>query len=74
MISLIVSVVFCIIIGIVFWRLKILKRAYLEPLFMWIMIFGIFALCQPWAFILYRFGYAILLTGTAGYIFSIHVK
>ncbi len=74
MISFLVSIGFYILIGVVFWRLKILERRYLEPIFMWIMIAGIAALCQPWIFFLYHFGFAIVLTGTLGYIFSIHLK
>jgi hypothetical protein len=74
MYSLIAAVIFYIIIGLVFWRLKILKRKYLEPLFMWIMLLGIAFLSQPWFMFLYTYGYAVLLTGTAAYIFSIHLK
>jgi hypothetical protein len=74
MYSLIVAVGFYVILGLVFWRFKLLKRKYLEPLFMWIMLLGIAFLCQPWFLILYTYGYAVLLTGTAAYIFSIHLK
>jgi hypothetical protein len=74
MISFFVSIGFYILIGLIFWRFKILKRKYLEPVFVWIMVFGIFALCQPLVFALYHYGFAILLTGTLGYIFSIHLK
>lgn len=74
MISFFAIIAFYIIIGVVFWKFGLLKRMYLEPLFMWIMIFGIFALCQPWVFPLYRYGFAVLMTGTLGYIFAIHVK
>lgn len=74
MISLFVAIGFYAVIGIVFWRLKILKRKFLEPLFMWLMLLGIFFLCQPWLMVLYHYGYATLLTGTAGYIFSTHLK
>ncbi len=74
MISLFVAIGFYAVIGIVFWRLKILKRKFLEPLFMWLMLLGIFFLCQPWLMVIYHYGYAVLLTGTAGFIFSIHLK
>ena len=74
MIALFVSIGFCIVVGLVYWRLKRLKRIYLEPLFMWVMLFGLFALCQPWVFELYRYGFAVLMTGTLGYIFVIHLR
>ena len=74
MISFFIAIGFYLVIGLVFWRLKMLKKKYLEPLFMLIMILGIFMLCQPFTMLLYTFGYAVLLTGTAGYIFTIHLK
>jgi energy-coupling factor transporter transmembrane protein EcfT len=58
----------------VFWRFKLMKRKYLEPLFMSVMLFGIVALCQPLLFGLYSHGFTILFTGTIGYIASIHFK
>lgn len=63
-----------IIFGVLFWRFKLLKRKYLEPVFMAVMLFGIIALCQPLFFPLYRHGFTILFTGTLGYIASIHFK
>ncbi|MBU4292546.1 MAG: hypothetical protein KJ770_00650 [Actinobacteria bacterium] len=74
MISFFISLGFYLVIGLIFWRLKILKKQYLEPVFMWVMMAGIFMLCQPFYILLYTYGYAVLLTGTAGYIFSIHLK
>ena len=74
MIKLIISIGFFILIGITFWKFKILKRKYLEPVFIGIMIFGIVALCQPLIFQLYSFGFTILLTGTGGYMFVSHMK
>ena len=74
MIAFLVCIGFYILIGTIFWKFKILKRKYLEPIFMWIMLFGIVALCQPWMFFLYHYGFAILLMGTLGYIFSIHLQ
>ncbi|MFW6138163.1 MAG: hypothetical protein ACOC7U_03220 [Spirochaetota bacterium] len=65
---------FYLVLGLVFWRLKLLKRRYLEPIFMGIMMFGIVALCQPVLLPLYSSGFAILLCGTAGYIFVIHMR
>ena len=56
MVSFLISIGFYVLIGLIFWRLKILKRKYLEPIFMWIMIAGIAALCQPWVFFFYHYG------------------
>ncbi len=74
MIKLIISIGFFILIGITFWKFKILKRKYLEPVFIGIMIFGIVSLCQPLIFQLYSFGFTILLTGTGGYMFVSHMR
>jgi len=70
----IISIGFYIIIIVTFWKFKILKRKYLEPIFIGIMIFGIVALCQPLIFKLYSYGFTILLTGTGGYMFVSHMK
>jgi energy-coupling factor transporter transmembrane protein EcfT len=69
-----IAIGFVAVLLIVFWRFKLLKRKYLEPIFMTIMLFGIFALCQPLSFGLYSHGFSILLTGTFGYIGAIHFK
>lgn len=74
MLKLIFVVAFWALLGIVFWRLKLIKRQYLEPVFMGIMMLGIVALCQPYIFVLYNSGFAILLAGTAGYMFVSHMK
>ncbi len=74
MIAFVVCAASYLLITVIFWKLKILRRQYLEPTFMWIMIFGIVALCQPWTFFLYQNGFAILSTGTLGYILAIHMK
>ncbi len=29
-----------------------------------LILFGIFSLCQPWAFLLYHYGFGVLLAGT----------
>jgi hypothetical protein len=48
-----------------------LSARVLEPLFQWMMIFGIVALCQPWVEILHRYGVTIILIGLVGFsIFS----
>jgi len=74
MIAFVVCAASYLLIIVIFWKLKILRRQYLEPIFMWIMIFGIVALCQPMTFFLYQNGFAILSTGTLGYILAIHMK
>jgi hypothetical protein len=62
--------VFSIVLGI----FKRFKRKVLEPVFMLVALFGIVALCQPLFFWLYHVGFAILLTGTLGFIVAIHLK
>jgi hypothetical protein len=74
MLKLIIVAGFYAAVGITFWKLGILKRRYLEPLFLGVLIFGIIALCQPLIFELYSQGFAILMAGTGGYIFVSHMK
>ena len=48
-----------------------LSSRVLEPLFMWAMIFGIVATCQPWSQFLHVYGITITLAGLVGFsIFS----
>jgi hypothetical protein len=50
---------------------KQLSAAVLEPASIWIMVFGIVALCQPWFFTLHTYGITITLAGLIGFsIFS----
>jgi hypothetical protein len=37
---------------------------FLEVVAIALILFGIFSLCQPWAFALYRYGFTVLLLGT----------
>jgi hypothetical protein len=84
MVDLLVAVGFVAVLLVVFWRLKMLKKKYLEPIFMVIMLLGIVALCQPVLYQrfydentvspIFRHGFTILLTGTFGYIGAIHFK
>jgi hypothetical protein len=69
-----VAIGFVIVLVLVFWRLKMLKKKFLEPIFMGLFLFGILALCQPLFFQLYRHGFTILLVGTFGYITVSHFK
>ncbi|WP_157019900.1 hypothetical protein [Mesorhizobium xinjiangense] len=50
-----------------------LNRRYLEPGSMWLMIFGIVALCQPWNFLLHRYGITITIFGLACFIITSHI-
>jgi len=48
-----------------------LSAKYLEPIFMWLMVAGIVALCQPWSQTLHWYGVTITLFGLVGFsIFS----
>ncbi len=73
-ISLIVALAFCLVLGLIMWKANKFKQKYLEPIFMWVMLFGIFSLCQPLWQPLFQYGYPILLTGVAGYMVATHLK
>jgi hypothetical protein len=48
-----------------------ISARYLEGGFMWLMVFGIVALCQPWIEVLHAYGVTITLIGLVGFsIFS----
>ena len=72
--SFLISIACCIVLVIVLKKQGKLKRKYLEPIFMVVMLFGIFALCQPLSFFLYRYGFTVLLTGLVGFNVAIHMK
>ena len=44
-----------------------LSTRVLEPASMFLMIFGIVALCQPWIEVLHRYGVTITLVGLVGF-------
>jgi len=50
------------------------KRVFNERLFMGIIIFGMFSLCQPFTIALYRCGFQTLLVGTLAFITISHMK
>ena len=50
-----------------------LNRRYLEPGSMWVMIFGIVALCQPWNFFLHRYGVTIIIIGLIAFLITSHI-
>jgi len=50
---------------------RTISATYLEPGFMWLMVAGIVALCQPWIEVLHAYGVTITLIGLIGFsIFS----
>ncbi len=50
-----------------------LNKRYLEPGSMWVMIFGIVALCQPWNFFLHRYGVTIIIIGLIAFLITSHI-
>ena len=44
-----------------------ISAKYLEPASIWIMVFGIVALCQPWNLALHSYGVTIILLGLVGF-------
>jgi hypothetical protein len=46
---------------------RALSNKYLEPGSMWLMVFGIVALCQPWIQVLHVYGVTITLVGLVGF-------
>ena len=44
-----------------------LSARVLEPASMYLMVFGIVALCQPWVEVLHRYGVTITLLGLVGF-------
>ena len=51
------------------WSVK-----YFEPISMWLLIFGIVSISQPWSEWLHRYGFTITLCGLVGFIVFSHVK
>jgi len=50
---------------------RAISATYLEPGFMWLMVLGIVALCQPWIEVLHAYGVTVTLIGLIGFsIFS----
>jgi len=56
-------------------RMKFFARLkkYMEPLSIFLVIFGIFSLCQPFIFFLYHYGFAFLGVGTGLYTIFSHI-
>ena len=51
-----------------------ISARYLEPAFMYTMIFGIVALCQPWVQWLHAYGVTITLAGLIGFLVFSKIK
>ena len=51
-----------------------LSVKYFEPISMWVIIFGIVSLCQPWFLTLHVYGFSIILIGLVGFIVFYHIK
>jgi len=51
-----------------------LSVKFFEPISMWVIIFGIFSLCQPWVLLLHVYGFSIILVGLVGFIVFSHIK
>ena len=51
-----------------------LSIKYFEPISMWVIIFGIVSLCQPWFLTLHVYGFSIILIGLVGFIVFSHIK
>jgi hypothetical protein len=49
-------------------------KARLERCAIVLMLAGIFALCQPWVFAGYHYGFPVLLVGTLGFIVVSHLR
>ena len=70
----IISVIAVVILVVILRLTKKFERRILEPLFMWVALFGIVALCQPFSFWLFQQGFTILLVGTIGFNVAINLK
>ena len=46
---------------------RTVSATYLEPGFMWLMVLGIVALCQPWIGVLHAYGVTVILIGLIGF-------
>ena len=51
-----------------------MSKKYFEPLSIWLMIFGIASIVQPWSMCFHSYGAVITLTGLVSFIFFSHIK
>ena len=54
--------------------MKKINIKYFEPIFMWLIIIGIFGISQPWIEIFHRYGFTITLIGLLGFIVFSHAN
>jgi hypothetical protein len=73
MIKVLIALGFYLIVGFVLWRLKKFSKIYFEPFFIIIMVLGMICMIQPFSILVYAIGFAILLTGLAGYFITSHL-
>ena len=52
---------------------RVFNQKFLEPGSMWLMIFGIIFLCQPWVEVLHQYSVTIMLIGLIGFNVAVHV-
>ena len=52
---------------------RVFNQKFLEPGSMWLMIFGIIFLCQPWIQILHDYSVTVMLIGLIGFNVAAHV-
>jgi len=63
-----------LVFGLVMALLGRFRNRYLEPVFMFLGLAGIVMLCQPLTFVLYRYGFAVVLTAFVGYNVASRIK
>jgi hypothetical protein len=51
-----------------------LSKKIFEPASMWVMIFGLVSIVQPWSIFLHRYGIVIVLIGLVAFNFFGHIK
>ena len=54
-------------------NIRVFNQKIFEPLSMWLMIFGIIFLCQPWVEFLHQWSVLVMLIGLIGFNFSVHI-
>ena len=54
-------------------RFRRFNQKLLEPGSMWLMIFGIIFLCQPWIEVLHQWSVLVMLIGLIGFNVSVHI-
>jgi hypothetical protein len=47
---------------------------FLEPASIWVMLIGIFFLCQPWVEVLHQYSVLVMLAGLIAFNIAVHTK